>query len=124
MVHLTHTHTHTQVLAEGEGNVHSGATPPWLQEDSVSGEDHTPIGPPIEAFLKHSKHAYSLKTVLALKPRILLMLLHPSFILHLTSSPSEERLRQAGRNPKRVGADFHRNLTKEDNEDETWSVWL
>lgn len=44
-----------QSLGEGEGNVHSGATPPWLREDNNEGGAPTQIGPSEEEFLRHSK---------------------------------------------------------------------
>lgn len=39
------------------GNVHTGATPPWLrEEDSVTGVSKPPlIGPSLEEFILHSK---------------------------------------------------------------------
>ena len=72
-LHHTHTHTHitphthTQSLEAGEGNVHSGATPPWLrEEDSDDDTSTTPIGPSLDDFLKHSMLPH-----LSLIPRLL-----------------------------------------------------
>lgn len=42
------------------GNVHTGATPPWLMDDDSEEDDDTggaPVaGPSLEAFLSHSKY--------------------------------------------------------------------
>ena len=47
---------HSQVLNEGEGNVHSGATPPWMRDDSgVNESAEASIGPSLDNFLKHSE---------------------------------------------------------------------
>lgn len=46
--------SHFQILGEGEGNVHSGATPPWLREDDNEGGAPAQIGPSEEEFLRHS----------------------------------------------------------------------
>lgn len=46
---------HFQNLVKGEGNVHSGATPPWLREDNNEGDAPAQIGPSEEEFLRHSK---------------------------------------------------------------------
>lgn len=43
-----------QSLDKGEGNVHSGATPPWLREDDNEGGAPAQIGPSEEEFLRHS----------------------------------------------------------------------
>ena len=56
------------------------------------------------------------------QPRESLNYYKATSLVKLLDSPSEERLRQAGKNPRRVGADFHRNLAKEDSEDDNWSV--
>jgi hypothetical protein len=67
-------------LSEGEGNVHSGATPPWLKVDSDSEmcEGGAPVqfGPSEEEFLRHKERGSGLKR----------------------------------KNPERVGADFHLRL--------------
>ena len=59
-----------QRLQEGQGNVHSGATPPWLMTDSCDDDDDgggddvskeaggaaaVLIGPSEEEFLRHSE---------------------------------------------------------------------
>ncbi|CAH3164253.1 unnamed protein product [Porites evermanni] len=46
-------------LKKGEGNVHTGATPPWLREDDddeegASADNHV-IGPSFDAFKKHAE---------------------------------------------------------------------
>lgn len=46
-------------LKQGEGNVHTGATPPWLREDDddeegASADNHV-IGPSFDAFKKHAE---------------------------------------------------------------------
>ena len=38
----------------GEGNVHTGATPPWLKQDEEEEDEAPPIGPSLDAFLLHS----------------------------------------------------------------------
>ena len=59
---------HPQILNEGEGNVHSGATPPWLQVDNDSemceGVAPVQLGPSEEEFLCHSKWHGLISTVL------------------------------------------------------------
>jgi len=44
-----------QPASEGEGNVHTGATPPWLQQDSTT--DRQEIGPTLHDFHKHCRLA-------------------------------------------------------------------
>ncbi|XP_004712892.1 centrosomal AT-AC splicing factor [Echinops telfairi] len=39
----------------GVGNIHSGATPPWMVQDEEQGSGDQPIGPSYEEFLKQSK---------------------------------------------------------------------
>lgn len=51
-------HCLLQSLGKEEGNVHSGATPPWLKDDDDNLEEDVPvlIGPSEEEFLMHSEH--------------------------------------------------------------------
>ena len=49
-----------QAVASGgrEGNVHSGAIPPWMKDEEDDEEEkgeRAPIGPSFDAFLKHSE---------------------------------------------------------------------
>lgn len=44
--------TDTSVRGPSEGNVHTGATPPWLKEDEEEKEASV-IGPSLDAFLLH-----------------------------------------------------------------------
>ena len=48
-----------QSIGKEEGNVHSGATPPWLKDDDDALEEGVPvlIGPSEEEFLMHSEPA-------------------------------------------------------------------
>ena len=45
-----------------KGNIHTGATPPWLREDScdddASGSKPTVIGPSLEDFILHSMYMH------------------------------------------------------------------
>ena len=58
-LHLSLSWFCTQSLSEGEGNIHSGATPPWLRDNNDDGchKGSAPIliGPSEEEFLHHSK---------------------------------------------------------------------
>lgn len=48
-----------QELKQGEGNIHTGATPPWLRDDNDDDDDATSskavIGPSFEAFKKNAE---------------------------------------------------------------------
>lgn len=48
-----------QELKQGEGNIHTGATPPWLRDDDNDDDDATSskavIGPSFEAFKKNAE---------------------------------------------------------------------
>lgn len=76
-----------QELQEGEGNIHTGATPPWLREDDDEEDDSEKtkksdgleIGPSLQDFKKHA-----------------------------------ERMKKESRNPNRVGANFEREQTTSD----------
>ncbi|XP_068731972.1 centrosomal AT-AC splicing factor-like [Montipora capricornis] len=75
-------------LKQGEGNIHTGAMPPWLQDDDDDNEDHgncaieknDVIGPSHEAFKKHV----------------------------------ERMKRVSNKNPRRVGANFDRKKETSD----------
>ena len=40
------------MLRPGEGNIHTGATPPWLIDDEEDEDNHM-LGPSLEDFNKH-----------------------------------------------------------------------
>lgn len=72
-------------LKKGEGNVHTGATPPWLQDDDDDNDNgaaakNALIGPSYDAFKKHAERMKKLNN----------------------------------KNPQRVGANFDRNKETSD----------
>ena len=91
------------------GNIHTGAIPPWLRDDDDDGQgvSKTPIGPSEDDFRKWSEW-------------YLLVCLYICLSFH-----KGEKQGKGGKNPKRVGADFHYNLKKKgllDKDDDDWLV--
>lgn len=69
-------------IAGVRGNVHTGATPPWLRGDDAGPSAPSVIGPSVDEFILH-----------------------------------RERKKRAGKDPRRVGADFHIKLATQKHPD-------
>lgn len=104
-----------QTLREGEGNIHSGATPPWLkedEEDAAGSNEVVPvmIGPSEVDFLRHSECLTTDISGMFLAPCVCLGVVCCYACTCLTEDQNSGR---KGKNPKRVGADFHLRLTSQ-----------
>ena len=92
------------------GNVHTGATPPWLMDEDDEEEDDgrgglAAAGPSLEAFLSHSECVWCTEEWCQ------------------RYCGAEERQSWASKNPMRVGADFHQRLKSSgqlDVDDDDW----
>ncbi|KAK0142336.1 Coiled-coil domain-containing protein 84 [Merluccius polli] len=88
------------------GNVHTGAVPPWLQDDPLKGGSVAEVGPNLQDFLKHSKKRLTLRTRI-LPPLLILTHLRVLVRLFFVFPEEQEKLRKLP--PNRVGANFDHN---------------
>ncbi|XP_028639665.1 coiled-coil domain-containing protein 84 isoform X2 [Grammomys surdaster] len=101
--------------APGVGNIHSGATPPWMMQEEEHSSGSLPIGPSYEEFLKESKQATSRNTFKFQVFTIGLAAVSVDPATYFLFAEEKQKLKKLP--PDRVGANF-------DHSSNTSAGWL